>query len=87
MRLTVGRQHLREIADDGRSKADYAILTADHAFSWARLRLFGDVRRVKDDIEDDLLQWVQLPNSRGELFTAPRAARAQRGGEHDVVGF
>ena len=68
VRLTVGRQHLREIADDGHSKADYAILTADHAFSWARLRFFGDVRRVKDDIEDDLLQWVQLPNSRGELL-------------------
>ena len=35
VRLTVGRQHLREIADDGRSKA-LCNLTADHAFSWAR---------------------------------------------------
>ena len=68
VRLTLGRQHLRELADDGRSKADYAILTADRSFSWAQLRFFQDVRQVKDDIEDDLLQWVQLPNSRGELL-------------------
>jgi hypothetical protein len=68
LRLTLGRQRMREIADDGRSKADYIILTADHRFSWLRMRLFQDLRQVKDDIADDLLQWVQLPNSRGELL-------------------
>ncbi len=68
IRLTLGRQRMREIADDGRSRADYLILTADHRLGWGRVRLFQDLRLVEDDIADDLLQWVQLPNSRGELL-------------------
>jgi hypothetical protein len=77
VRLTLGRQRMREISGAGRSKSDYAILTADHRFNWLRLRLFQDLRQVKDDIADDLLQWVQLPNSRGELIPQRDALPAQ----------
>ena len=77
VRLTLGRQRIREISDAGHNKSDYAILTADHRFSWLRLRLFQDLRQVKDDIADDLLQWVQLPNSRGELIPQRDALPAQ----------
>jgi hypothetical protein len=68
IRLTLGRQDMRQIAENGHSKADYLILTADRRFGWGRVRLFQDLRLVEDNIKDDLLQWVQLPNSRGELL-------------------
>ena len=68
-RLTVGLHRQRQIAAPGRSRALYAMAAADHwAGAWGRLRLFQDLRRVKDNIADDLLQWRQPPNTRGDLF-------------------
>ncbi len=46
----------------------YAIVAADiDHFRWGRWRLFEDLRRVRDTIEDDLLQWLQPAGSRGTL--------------------
>ena len=67
LRVTAGRQRVEQIADDRRSRAWYLMLAGDHGRPWGRMRLFQDLRKVKDDIADDLLQWVQPPNSRGEL--------------------
>ncbi|NKB68695.1 MAG: hypothetical protein GKR89_16650 [Candidatus Latescibacteria bacterium] len=78
LRLTVGLQRQRQIAAPGRSRALYAMAAADHwAGVWGQWRLFQDVRRVKDTIADDLLQWRQPPNTRGDLFPVldPLAAR------------
>ena len=33
-----------------------------------QVRFFQDVRKVADSIRDDLLQWLQPPNTRGDLF-------------------
>ena len=68
MRITLGRHRIDQLSSDCRSRADYAILTADYTRGKTRLRLFQDLRKVRDNIQDDLLQWTQLPNSRGELL-------------------
>ena len=66
-RTTVGQQRIAQISDKRRNLATYFMLNGAHAFSWGRLRVFQDARKVKDTIRDDLIQWVQPPNSRGEL--------------------
>ena len=69
LRLTLGQQRVRQIADEGRNRATYFLAVADHGFGrGGRLRFFQDLRKVKDDIADDLLQWLQPPNSRGDLY-------------------
>ena len=67
VRLTVGQERIRQIVDDRRNLATYLLLTAEQTRSWVRLRCFQDVRKVHDSIRDNLVQWVQPPNSRGEL--------------------
>ncbi|MEC7226805.1 MAG: hypothetical protein VXW00_08035, partial [Candidatus Latescibacterota bacterium] len=66
-RMTLGQQRIAQISDKRRNLATYFMLNGDHTFSWGRLRIFQDARKVKDTIRDDLIQWVQPPNSRGEL--------------------
>jgi hypothetical protein len=69
LRLTVGRLRERQLADDRHNQATYAIVTADqHLGGGGQIRFFQDLRRVRDDIRDDLVQWVQLPDSRGDLL-------------------
>jgi len=59
-RLALGRQRMRLISGDGRTKSAYVL------FTWVRdtpglgkLRLFEFGGLVQDDIPDDLDQWVQ----------------------------
>ncbi|MEW6749452.1 MAG: hypothetical protein AB1505_00555 [Candidatus Latescibacterota bacterium] len=67
-RLTAGLLREELISGDGESDVAYALLTFDRDFAGlGRLRLFESLRRAQDDIPDDLLQWVQPPNSRGTL--------------------
>jgi hypothetical protein len=68
-RVTLGHTGVRQRAEKRRSRAGYALFTVDKSgASWGRVRLFQDLRRVRDDIRDDLLQWLQPPNTRGDLF-------------------
>ena len=67
LKLTAGQQRVQQISDERRNLASYLLLSGDHDFSRFRLRLFEDIRKVHDTIRNDLLQWVQPPNSRGEL--------------------
>ena len=78
VRLTVGQERVRQIADDRRERATYLQLSADvDRVGWGRLRLFQDVRKVRDTIRDDLLQWLQPPNNRGDLFPVRDVLPAQ----------
>ncbi|MEC7841844.1 MAG: hypothetical protein VX911_03105, partial [Candidatus Latescibacterota bacterium] len=66
VRLNLGRQRLRQISKDRRNWADYLLLTVDVEDAvYGRLRLFQDLRKVRDTISDDLFQWVQEKNTRG----------------------
>ncbi|HJP29714.1 MAG TPA: hypothetical protein QGF95_04075 [Candidatus Latescibacteria bacterium] len=68
VRLTIGRLDERQLVAEGENSASYLLLTADHQIGPSgRLRLFQDLRRVHDSIADDLVQWLQLPNTRGDL--------------------
>ncbi|NKB67597.1 MAG: hypothetical protein GKR89_11080 [Candidatus Latescibacteria bacterium] len=68
LRLMVGRLRLRQLTDNRHNRATYFLVVADrHYARLGRLRLFQDVRKVKDTIADDLLQWQQPPNTRGGL--------------------
>ena len=66
IRLHLGRQRVRQITRDRRNDADYFLVTLDknHA-ARGHLRLFQDLRLVRDTIQDDLLQWIQEENTRG----------------------
>ena len=78
LRFAVGRQRVAQRSDRRRSHADYLLIAGDHYFSrWGRGRIFADVRRVRDDIFDHLVQWTQLPNTRGELMPTPDELPAQ----------
>ena len=68
VRLTLGRLRERQLAAKGRNHATYLLVTIDHrAGAAGRLRLFQDLRRVRDDVAENLVQWLQLPNTRGDL--------------------
>ena len=78
LRFAVGRQRVQQHSDDRRSNADYLMLAGDHYFTgWGRARVFQDLRQVEDDIFDSLVQWVQRPNTRGELVPVPDVLPAQ----------
>ena len=78
LRATAGRQRIAQRSDHRRAHADYLMLAGDHYFTnWGRARVFQDLRRVKDDIFDHLVQWTQLPNTQGELVPTPDVLPAQ----------
>ncbi len=77
LKLTLGQQRVHQISDERLNLASYLLLSGDHTVSRFRLRLFQDLRKVKDTIRNDLLQWVQPPNSRGELRPVHDALPAQ----------
>ena len=69
LRVTLGHLRSAQISDDRRNRATYLLLTGDRELHrWGRLRLYQDVRRVRDTIRDDLLQWLQPPDTRGDLY-------------------
>ena len=69
LRVTFGRLHSAQISDDRSNRATYLLLTGDRGLSkGGRLRLYQDVRRVRDTVRDDLLQWLQPPDTRGDLY-------------------
>lgn len=67
-RITLGRFREELISGDGGNRSTYLMLTLDRDIaSLGRVQLFQNLRLVKDDIPDNLLQWVQPANSRGTL--------------------
>jgi hypothetical protein len=67
-RLVAGRQSQRLIAGDGRTQANYALLSlkADRP-RLGRIRIFAHGVRVKDNIPDDLVQWFQPIDAPGRM--------------------
>ena len=67
-RLTLGRLDERQLADDRSSTSNYALFTYDRDFPrWGRVEVYQSVRRVKDNIRDDVVEWVVREGSRGDL--------------------
>ena len=67
-RLTVGRLDERQLADDRANESTYALLTYERDFAGAgQVRVFENLRRVRDDIKDNLLIWQIADGIAGEI--------------------
>ena len=67
-RLTVGHLRSELILGDGANRTTYGMFTYDRDFAGlGRVRVFEYLRLARDDIADNLLQWVQPANSRGTM--------------------
>lgn len=63
LQLTAGRAHERLISDDRRNITNYAIFGYEAAPEGrGRVRLFDMVKQARDNIQEDLVQWVQEPD-------------------------
>ena len=72
VKLTLGHMRVRQLSDRRHNRALYLLTGAEKNHPrWGRVRFFQDVRKVEDTIKDDLLQWKQLPNTRGSLRLEP----------------
>ncbi len=80
--LTLGRQDMRLIAGDGHTRAWYALGTWVHRFAGGRLRVFDYVALSKDNIPDDLVQWVQPIDAQGRMREKFDELPAQNTWEH-----
>ena len=67
-RLSIGRQDERQLADDRRNETNYLLLTYERDFATAgRVQVFDNLRRARDDIEDDIFIWRIADGIAGEL--------------------
>ncbi len=67
-RLTVGRLDERQLADERRNETDYLLFTYERDFPrMGRVRVFDNLRRARDDIEDDILIWRIADGIAGEV--------------------
>ncbi len=78
VKVTLGYLNERMIHTDQRSKSTYALFTLER--NWGglgRLRVFDNIRAVRDNIPDNLFQWVQSPGTIGSLqpFDDPLLAK------------
>ena len=67
--LALGHQRVRLISGDGRTHAVYALAAARWSLRGGQLRLFDFAALVRDDIPDDLEQWVQPVGAVGRMQT------------------
>ena len=63
----IGRQDMRRLSGDGRTRSWYTMLTGTWRSSWGRLRLFEHAKLVRDDIPNDTNQWVQPAGALGRM--------------------
>jgi hypothetical protein len=67
-RLTVGQLREVLIDGDGENRTSYLMFTLNRDLpAFGRLRLFEYLRLAEDDIPNNLVLWVQPPDSRGTL--------------------
>ena len=78
-RLAVGRLSEEQISQGRENRSTYGMLTyeADFPRHGLDVRVFEFLRKVEDDIPNDLIQWVQPPFSGGGLQDVPDRLIAQ----------
>ena len=78
MSLTVGQEREFLISDDRKNLTTYAFFTFEREYAKiGRLRFFDMVKKVKDNIQDDLFQWIQPAGSVGVNQFVPDPLSAQ----------
>ncbi|MCC7262858.1 MAG: hypothetical protein IT369_10085, partial [Candidatus Latescibacteria bacterium] len=84
LRLYAGRQHLRLISGDGRTRAWYGMGTWDRDAPGWHLRLIAYGERVQDNIPDDLSLWVQPVDAQGRMRAVPDPLPARDAWKHTL---
>jgi hypothetical protein len=77
-RVTVGRLDERQLADDRAAVSNYVLATYDRNFPrLGQLQIYNNLRRVQDDIRDNVIEWVIVEGSRGAFvpYTDPLPMR------------
>ena len=77
-RLTFGRLGERQLADNRQNTTNYALLTFARNYPGkGRVQVYNNYRRVKDNIRDNVIEWVLREGSRGDLvpYTDPLPLR------------
>ena len=77
-RLTVGRLDERQLAEARENATNYALLTFDKDYaSKGLVQVYNNYRQVRDDIRDNVIEWVVREGSRGDLvpYTDPLPLR------------
>ena len=60
VRIMAGQLREALTSGDGHHRMEYAVFTLDRSYPRVgRVRLFQSVKKVKDNIPDDLVQWIQ----------------------------
>ena len=67
MLLLVGRQDMRRLSGDGHTRSWYAFGAWSWRHRWGLLRLFELGKVVRDNIPDDINQWVQPAGALGRM--------------------
>lgn len=68
VRVTLGHLDEKLVHSDQRSKSTYALFTLERDWAgFGKLRVFENIRIVRDNIPDNLFQWTQLPGTIGGL--------------------
>ncbi len=68
LKLTGGYLNERLVSSGRRNRATYGLLTLYRDFAGiGRLQVFHNIKKVQDDIPDNLVQWVQPPGTKGSL--------------------
>ena len=66
LQVTVGRSQERLIADDREATTNYVLGAYERDWPGrGRVRVYHMIKKVRDDIPDDLVQWIQEPGQQG----------------------
>ncbi|HID11125.1 MAG TPA: hypothetical protein EYP17_07470 [Candidatus Latescibacteria bacterium] len=71
MRVMAGHLRERLLSSDRRSRSTYGLFTLLKDYPAVRIQVMYNPRRVRDDISDDLEQWVQPPGTKGQMKDIP----------------
>ena len=66
VKLTAGQVRQSLISDDRTNRTTYGLFAFEKNYAGiGKIRLFDLFKKAKDDIQDDLFQWIQLPGAPG----------------------
>ena len=68
LKLTLGQVRAHLISDDRKNLTTYGLFTLEKDYvGLGKVQFFNMLKKAADNIQDDLVQWVQIPGESGEL--------------------
>ena len=79
LRLQAGQARQELISDERRNQTTYGMVAYERDIAGVgKIRFYNLLKRAEDDIQDDLVQWVQAPGSTGSLTPDRRPSGCPR---------